>query len=65
MSANTTRPNPKLSDLVDDYLVVTIELGINGGYIATIGDDATGIESRNIWAAVRSARSRLPKAVTA
>ena len=57
----TQRPNPPLSDLVDEHMLVTIELGINDGYIVTIGE-TSGIECANIWAAVRSARSAVRKA---
>lgn len=57
------KPEPTIKDLVDAHMVVTIEQGLSGGYIAMVGE-YSGVECANVWAALRSARSRVPKAVT-
>ena len=40
---------------VDRYGVVTVEAGLNGGYIATVGELHTGSERHTVLAALRSA----------
>ena len=48
----------KIRELVDQHLVVVIEKGLNGGYLATIGD-AQSDEQRNIYEAIKQAKRRL------
>lgn len=52
---------PLLVDLVRGYDSVTVEVGLNGGYIVTIGD-VTGQEKGGLPAAIRSAWDALRSA---
>jgi hypothetical protein len=48
----------QIQELVDEHLIVTIEKGINGGYLATVGD-AQSDEQRSVYEALRQAVRRL------
>lgn len=47
--------------LLDDYDIVTIERGINGGYIVTVDDTTTSGEQRSIHQAIVTVLRRLRK----
>jgi len=51
-----------IRELVDEHLIVTIEKGINGGYLATVGD-AQSDEQRSVYEALRQAVRRLASVV--
>lgn len=53
--AQKQRREHKLEELVEQYDVVTIEAGTNGGYVATLDDEWTGEERQGITAALTSA----------
>lgn len=50
--------SPRIKQLVDEHLLVTVEKGIAGGYIATIGD-VDGKECSTVYSALRSARDAI------
>jgi len=52
------RPAASIEAAVDRYGSVTIEAGLNGGYIATLGNDLTGRECGTPASAIRSAATR-------
>ena len=45
-----------LEAAVEEYGAVTIEAGLNGGYLAHLGDEATGEERETVVQAIRAAR---------
>jgi len=53
--AQKRRREQKLEELVEQYDVVTIAAGLNGGYIVTLDDEWTGEERQGITAALASA----------
>jgi hypothetical protein len=46
-----------LSDVVESNGLITIEQGLNGGYIVTLGDQWTGEERCSIKGAIKSAET--------
>lgn len=46
--------NVALKPMLDKYLYVAVEAGLNGGYIATVGQ-STGNEQRGVHEAIRHA----------
>lgn len=49
------QPPASVSGAVEEYGTVTIEEGLNGGYIATVADVYQGGECGSVGAAIRSA----------
>ena len=46
---------PTLNRAIEEYGAVTVELGADGGFIATLADKWTGMEQETVVGAIRSA----------
>lgn len=54
--------NPPIKPLVDKYMMVCIEQGLNDGYIVTMGD-ITGPERATLADALRAAKQEVERVV--